>query len=42
MFRPMTRIERLEREIEALSPEERAKFRAWYEVYDAADWDRAY
>ncbi|HEY5218971.1 MAG TPA: hypothetical protein VIJ16_04135 [Gemmatimonadaceae bacterium] len=37
----MTKIERLEREIEALSPEERANFRAWYEVYDAAEWDRA-
>ena len=37
----MTKIERLEREIEALSPEERANFRAWYEAYDAAEWDRA-
>jgi len=36
----MTKIERLEREIEALSPEERANFRAWYEAFDAAEWDR--
>lgn len=37
----MTKTERLEREIEALSAEERANFRAWYEVFDAAEWDRA-
>ena len=36
----MTKIERLEREIEALSPEERVNFRAWYEAFDAAEWDR--
>jgi len=36
----MTKIERLEREVEALSPEERAHFRAWYEAFDAAEWDR--
>ncbi len=36
----MTNVERLEREIEALSPEERANFRAWYEAFDAAEWDR--
>ncbi len=35
-----TRIERLEREIESLSPVERAAFREWYEAYDAAEWDR--
>lgn len=35
----MTKLEKLEREIEALSPEERAQFREWFEVYDASEWD---
>ncbi len=36
----MTKIEHLEREVEALSPEERANFRTRYEAFDAAEWDR--
>jgi hypothetical protein len=36
----MTRLEKLERQIAALSAEERALFREWYEQYDAAEWDR--
>ena len=36
----MTKIEQLEREIERLSPVERTSFRAWYEAFDAAEWDR--
>ena len=36
----MTRVERLEREIERLLPEERVAFREWYEAFDAAEWDR--
>jgi len=36
----MTKVEKLEREIQNLSPEERASFREWYEVFDAAEWDR--
>lgn len=38
----MTKVERLEREIEALSAEERANFRAWFEAFDAAEWDRQF
>lgn len=36
----MTRLEKLEREIAALSADGRAQFREWYEQYDAAEWDR--
>jgi len=36
----MTRLEQLERAIEGLSPEERASFRAWFESFDSAEWDR--
>ncbi len=35
----MTKLERIEREIEALGPEELEKFRRWFEVFDAAQWD---
>jgi hypothetical protein len=36
----MTHVERLEREIAALSPGELAEFRRWYAEFDAALWDR--
>jgi hypothetical protein len=36
----MTHVERLEREIAALSPAELAEFRRWYAEFDAAVWDR--
>ena len=36
----MTKVEELERRIQGLTVEERAQFRAWYEAYDAAEWDR--
>jgi hypothetical protein len=36
----MTHVERLEREIAALSQEELAEFRRWYAEFDAAAWDR--
>jgi hypothetical protein len=35
----MSRIERLEQEIAALSPAELAEFRAWFEEFDWAAWD---
>ena len=35
----MTRLERIEREIEALGPQELARFRAWFTEHDAANWD---
>ncbi len=36
----MTRIEKLEREIQKLSPEELANLRDWFRQYDAEAWDR--
>jgi len=36
----MTRIEKLEREIEKLGPEELANLRDWFRNYDADAWDR--
>lgn len=36
----MTKIEAIEREVEELSPEELASFRAWFIEHDWASWDR--
>ena len=36
----MSKIERIEREVQALSAEELAQFRAWFLEYDWAIWDR--
>ena len=36
----MTRVQRLEREIEELTPSELAAFRKWFQDYDAAQWDK--
>ena len=36
----MGKIEKIEQEIEALSPDELAQFRAWFLEYDWAAWDR--
>jgi hypothetical protein len=36
----MTEIEKLEKRIENLSPEELAKFRNWFIEFDARLWDR--
>lgn len=35
----MTRIEDIEKAVEALSPEELARFRAWFEEFDARLFD---
>ena len=35
----MTRVQRLEREIEELTPDELAAFRKWFQEYDEAVWD---
>jgi len=35
----MGRSEKIEQEIQALSPEELAQFRAWFLEYDWAIWD---
>ena len=36
----MTKIEKLERDIAALSEAELAEFRRWYAEFDAAVWER--
>ena len=36
----MTEIEKLEKRIESLPPEELAKFRSWFIEFDARVWDR--
>lgn len=36
----MTRIQRLEREIQELTRGELAAFRKWFQEYDAAEWDK--
>ena len=36
---PMTKVEKLEREIRGLSAKELATFREWFAGFDAAAWD---
>jgi hypothetical protein len=36
----MTKLEKLKQEIQALSPEELARFRDWFMDFDRAAWDR--
>jgi len=36
----MTKVQELTKEIKALTPEELAAFRKWFEEYDSSDWDR--
>ena len=36
----MGKIEKIEQDVQALSPDELAKFRAWFLEYDWAAWDR--
>lgn len=36
----MNEVDQIERQIEGLSPEELARFRAWFLEYDASAWDR--
>ncbi len=38
----MSKVEKLEQEVQALSPEELAQFRAWFLEYDWAAWDRQF
>lgn len=35
----MSKVEKLEQQIQSLSPEELAQFRAWYQDFDWAVWD---
>jgi len=36
----MSRVETIEKQIEALSADELANFRRWFQEFDAAVWDR--
>jgi hypothetical protein len=36
----MNKVEKIEHEVQALSPAELADFRAWFLEYDWAAWDR--
>ncbi len=36
----MSKIEKIEQDVQALSPEELAQFRAWFLEYDWGVWDR--
>lgn len=38
----MSKVESIEHEIERLSAEELAAFRAWYQRFDAESWDRQF
>jgi len=36
----VSEIERIERDVQALAPNELAAFRKWFQEFDAAGWDR--
>ena len=36
----MSKIERIERDVQGLAPNELAAFRKWFQEFDAAAWDR--
>ena len=36
----MSNIERIERDVQGLAPDELATFRKWFGEFDAAAWDR--
>ena len=38
----MSRIEKIEAEIQQMSAEERSAFRAWFAEFDSAEWDRQF
>jgi len=38
----MTKVELIEREVAALSPEELAAFGEWFAVFEAKAWDRQF
>lgn len=35
----MSKVEKLEQQVQALSPEELTQFRAWFQEFDWAVWD---
>jgi hypothetical protein len=38
----MEKVERIEQEVQRLSPEELAIFREWFAAFDAQAWDRQF
>lgn len=38
----MEKVEKIEREVEALSSAELARFRQWFAAFDAEEWDRQF
>ncbi len=36
----MSKVEKIEQEVQALSPEDLARFRAWFLEFDWTAWDR--
>ena len=38
----MEKVEKIEREVQELSPEELASFRQWFAAFDAEAWDRQF
>ena len=38
----MEKVEKIEREVQGLSPEELASFRQWFAAFDAEAWDRQF
>jgi hypothetical protein len=36
----MTKVEKLENEVQRLNPEELAAFRDWFRRYDSDEWDK--
>jgi len=38
----MGKVEKIEQDVQALSPDELAAFRAWFLEYDWAAWDRQF
>ena len=38
----MSKVEAIEQDVKALSPEELATFREWFLEFDAAAWDRQF
>ena len=35
----MTTVQAIEAAVEQLAPEQRAEFRAWFDAFDAREWD---
>jgi hypothetical protein len=38
----MTKLDRIEQDVQSLSPDELAAFRKWFQSYDAALWDQQF